>query len=358
MKSNKSKLQSNNKLSWIGVSAVYIGVIMGAGFASGRECWQFFGVFGKQGFYGTLYVTIAFFIISFMLTFISLKKNTNDLGELISPIDNSFIKRIIKIILAITYYSMIIAMTAAGGSLLNQQFGINKAVGGAIIGVAVLITILGDFERISMIFKYIEPVMITIALITIISIIFNKDISQSGNISGFEISKMTPNWIISSMLFVSFNSLGMITIASDAALNAKDKKNAFCGAGISSILLGLLTIILLFALQKDMTFSDSLDMPMLGFSMKINKILNILYAIVLCLGVYSTGSGTYYAFGKSIPESKLKKPILIFGILAGYVVGLTGFKKIVLYLYPIQGYLGIAILIFIFLNFCKEFKNN
>ena len=41
MKSNKSKLQSNNKLSWIGVSAVYIGVIMGAGFASGRECWQF-----------------------------------------------------------------------------------------------------------------------------------------------------------------------------------------------------------------------------------------------------------------------------------------------------------------------------
>ena len=40
------------KLNWIEITSLYIGIIMGAGFASGRECWQFFGVFGTKGYAG------------------------------------------------------------------------------------------------------------------------------------------------------------------------------------------------------------------------------------------------------------------------------------------------------------------
>lgn len=346
------------RLSWINVASIYIGVIMGAGFASGRECWQFFGVFGRKGLFGSIFVTISFLIISLMLTYVSLSKNTTNLGKVISPVDKIYIVRGIKGILAITYYSMLIAMTAAGGSILKQQFGINKIIGGAIIAIAILITVLGDFTRISKVFNYTEPILITIAIITIIAIILNNDITQSGMTSGFEISEMTPNWLVGSILFVSYNSLGMITISSDAAVNAKNKKHAFCGAAFASILLGAMTIVLLFSLQKDMAFSDSLDLPMLGYSMRINKTLNILYTIVLCFGVYSTGSGTYYAFSSNIPNGKYKKTALIIGAVIGYIIGLTGFKEIVSYLYPLQGYLGIIILTLVFLNFFIEIKKN
>lgn len=348
----------HKNLSWLGVSAIYIGVIMGAGFASGRECWQFFGVFGRYGFLGSISVTISFFLVSYMLTYVSLSKNTTNLGRVISPLDRIYIIRGIKGILAITYYSMLIAMTAAGGSILKQQFGVSKTVGGAAIAAAVLVTVLGDFSRISKVFKFIEPVMITIALITILSVIFNKDITQSGQTTGFDVSEMTPNWISGSILFVSYNSLGMITIASDAAINAKNKKHAFYGAAFASLLLGIMTIILLFSLQKDMAFSDSLDMPMLGYSMRINRGLNILYTVVLCCGVYSTGSGTYYAFSNNIPNGRYKKTALIIGAVIGYIFGLTGFKEIVSYLYPLQGYLGIIILILVFINFLIEVKKN
>ena len=346
------------RLSWLGVSAIYIGVIMGAGFASGRECWQFFGVFGRKGFLGSISVTISFLIVSFMLTYVSLSKNTTNLGKVISPVDNMFVIRGIRVILAITYYSMLIAMTAAGGSILKQQFGLSKVVGGAIIGAAILITVLGDFSRISKVFKFSEPIMISIAIITILTVILNDDISQSGMTEGFEISEMTPNWLFGSILFVSYNSLGMITISSDAAINAKNKKHAFYGAAFASILLGAMTIVLLYALQKDMAFSDSMDMPMLGYSMRINKVLNILYTIVLCFGVYSTGSGTYYAFSSNIPSKRYKTKVLVIGAIAGYAVGLTGFKEIVSYLYPLQGYFGIVILTLVFINFIMEIRNN
>ena len=42
----------NKRLSFFNIAALYIGTIMGAGFASGREAWQFFGVFGLQGYVG------------------------------------------------------------------------------------------------------------------------------------------------------------------------------------------------------------------------------------------------------------------------------------------------------------------
>ena len=169
--------KQNGKLSWIGVAAVYIGVIMGAGFASGRECWQFFGVFGKHGFYGAVSITFSFVLMSTMLTYISISKNTTNIGKVISPIDRIYVIRGIKALLAITY-SMIIAMTAAGGSILKQQFGISKEVGGALIAILILITVFGDFARVSKIFNLIEPVMITISIITILAVIFDGSIVQ------------------------------------------------------------------------------------------------------------------------------------------------------------------------------------
>ena len=47
----------DNKLNALNISVMYIGAIMGAGFASGRETWQFFGVFGKGGIAGANYLS-------------------------------------------------------------------------------------------------------------------------------------------------------------------------------------------------------------------------------------------------------------------------------------------------------------
>ena len=53
----------NEKLGILNIALVYVGTIMGAGFASGREIWQFFGVFGNKGYIGVGFVGILFIII-------------------------------------------------------------------------------------------------------------------------------------------------------------------------------------------------------------------------------------------------------------------------------------------------------
>lgn len=354
---NKRDSRIMKKLKFINIAALYIGVIMGAGFASGREAWQFFGVFGSKGYYGAYAVTICFVLIACMLSYIALSKNTADLGRLISPVENKFVVSTIGIIVAAIYYSMIIAMTAAGGSLLNQQFGINKIAGGVIIAVLVVATVLGDFERVSKVFKLLTPVLFVLGMITI-ALVIAADFPQSGATTGYKPGDMTPNWFISAIIFLAYNTIGMITMAGSSAVNAVDKKNAFGGAIVGAICLGALTIVLLKALLCDMAYSSVLDLPMLAFSGRISKVLNIVYAIVLYGAVYSTAASTYYGFSTKLPDNKYKKPIIIIGAGAGFLLGLTGFKTLVEYLYPTQGYIGIVFLILIVINFINEFRKN
>ena len=256
------------KLNCIEITSLYIGVIMGAGFASGRECWQFFGVFGQNGYYGAVFITICFVALACMLTYIAKSKNTSDLGRLVSPFENRYIDNVIGWTIGIIYYTLIIAMTAAGGSLLNQQFGISKVFGGLVIAVLCIITVLGDFERVSGVFRLLVPILFVIVVVTILLTI-HMDFGQSGAVSGYRPGRMSPNWPVSALVFMAYNSLGLITMAGSCSLNAKDTKNAYTGAVLGALCLGGLTILLLRALLTDMAFSSSLDLPMLGFSARI-----------------------------------------------------------------------------------------
>lgn len=345
----------SRKLNWIEITSLYIGVIMGAGFASGRECWQFFGVFGNKGYLGAAVSTVCFVILACMLTYIARSKGTSDLGRLISPFDNKLIDGIIGWVLAIIYYSMIIAMTAAGGSLLNQQFGISKLIGGAVIAVLCIVTVLGDFERVSKVFRLMVPVLFVVGIVTILLTI-HADFPQSGTTEGYRPGRMSPNWPVSALVFMAYNTLGMITMSGSSAVNAKDNRNAYTGAIAGTLCLGVLTLLLLRALLTDMAFSASLDLPMLGFSGRISPVLNIIYAVILYGAVYSTGASTYYGFSTRLSPGRTKQIIIVLGAVAGFLLGLTGFKKLVEFLYPAQGYIGIIFIVLIIINFVIQLR--
>ena len=50
----------------------------------------------------------------------------------------------------------------------------------------------------------------------------------------------------------------------------------------------------------------------------------------------------------------VSKPIIVCGAGAGFALGLTGFKRLVEFLYPAQGYIGLLFILFIIINFFRE----
>ncbi|HHW95343.1 MAG TPA: hypothetical protein GX736_05410 [Mogibacterium sp.] len=345
----------NRKLGVLGITSMYIGVILGAGFSSGRECWQFFGVFGTRGYPGVALMTIFFVLLALMLTYIADSKGTSDLGRVISPVEDRRVIDGIGYLMAAIYYTLIMSMSAAGGALLEQQFGIDSRIGGLIIVILTLVTVLGDFERLSAVFSKLVPVLFGVTMLVVLLTIFYPNIEQSGATEGYITSPMAPNWLIASIIFTAYNGIGMIPMAGACAVNAKDRKNAFGGAFLGSLLPSIMTLLLLVAILRDMAFSNELSLPMVGYATRISKPLSIVYTFILFGSIYATAASTFYAFGTKIPQKPAKKYILIAAAIVGFLIGQFGFKTLVKYLYPPQGYIGIVVIIMITVNFFKEF---
>ena len=342
------------KLSYIDIVLILIGVVMGAGFASGREVWQFFGVFGKTGYISIAVASVIYICVGLMLAYISISKNTCDYAELISPVDNKITKKLIETFVTLQYFMILVSMTAAGGSLLNQQFGVHIAIGGVVIAVLVAITVIGDFARISRVFTKIVPFLFLIVIITII-LVLRTDIQGSANLAGEYPSSLTPNPWIAGILFVAYNSIALVTVAGQNALSAKDKKNAMLGSGLGVFCLCILMVLLLVCLLKDMDFSYQMDLPLLAYASRISKPLSLLFAIVLYGAIYSAAASTLYGCTRAFARSTKLNYIIVAVSALAFLLGLTGFKTIVEYLYPILGYIATAVVILITINFFKIF---
>ena len=344
-------------LTFFNVAALYVGTLMGAGFASGREGWQFFGVFGTKGYMGLMISGALFMIIGMMVSYIARKKNTQDMGRIIDFTDSPKVSAAIGYLMAGILYTIIISMSAAGGSFLSQQFGLPQFIGGLLIVILVIITVLGDFERISKIFRLITPALFAVDVLLCI-IVMNMDIQQSGATSGFPVSGMAQTWWWASILFVCYNMLGMIPIVGEASVKAKSPGHGIVGAAAGGFMLFLLTLLLITALRSDMAFTNEMDLPMLAYAAKISPVANVAFGTVLFAAIYSAATSTYYGFSTKIKDGPKKKYILILGAFIGFLCGLTGFNTIVAYLYPAEGYIGIVILLSIVINFVKTWREN
>lgn len=355
MENKENKEKQGLVLTGFQVAFMFVGAIMGAGFASGRELWQFMGLFGLKGVFGTVFVALCFVVLGSMTAYIARIKNTNDFAVIITPVGHPRLQTAVSILMSVMLFSVLITMSAAGGALLYQNYGINRMVGGVIICFFVVVTVLGDFERVSQVFKYIMPILFAVAVITSFSIIGN-DFGDLGYHNEVQPAAMAPHWTLAAALYISYNLLAMIPMISSSSIHAKDERHAIIGSAFGGFLVGILALIIILALQKDMSFSDANDMPMLAYAQLISKPIGVLYSLILFVAIYSAATSNFYGFTTKIKAGARKKYIVIISACAAFALGLFGFKNIVAYMFSAEGYLGFLIILLLIVNFFTVYK--
>ena len=335
-------MQQKTNLNLLNVALMFVGAIMGAGFASGREIWQFFGVFGKQGRIGILLIAVLFVVLGMMTAYLARILGTNDMGRIIAPGGNPKIENLVSWFMAIMLFTVLINMTAAGGALLHQNFGISRLVG-------------GEFERISRVFRYIMPVLFAaVILISVLAVTANLGTSATGET--VKPSPIAGNWILAACLYIYYNILAMIPIVATSSVNAKSEKSAMLGSGLGGIFLGVLAFTIVLALQKDMQFAQAMDMPMLAYAGRISKGAGIIYSVLLFAAIYASATSNFYGFTTKLRTDEKKSRKVILSACLAFLLGLVGFKNVVAYMFPIEGYLGFAIIAMLLLNFVQVYR--
>lgn len=343
-------MNDQHKLGIFSVALMYVGAIMGAGFASGREIWQYFGLFGLKGFIGVGVVGVLLMVIGVMTSRIARTLQTNDMGKVIVPGDHPGLIEFIGYFMAVILFTVLVAMSAACGALFHQQFGLSRILGGAIVIALVILTVIGGFERVAKVFRCIMPLLLCVVLSLSLLVIFT-DLPKSPIQAKLAPSPFAPNWILAAMIYVSYNILAVIPIVATASVNAKNDRSAVMGTVLGALFLGILAFLLTMAMYKDMGFSQAMDMPMLAYSARISKGVNLLYTSVLLFAIYSAATSNYYGFTTKIKPSSTRQLKIILIACLGFIFGLIGFTNVVAFVLPVEGIMGFVIIILITMNY-------
>lgn len=335
------------------IAGAYIGLLVGAGFASGQEVMQFFTSFGWVSIIGTGVATVLFAFLGMQIMQIGSRLQTTSHKDVIYQICGKYIGTVIDILVTFFLFGVASVMIAGSGSIFQQQFGIPPIMGALILTLLVIVTLCLNVKKVISLISMITPLLLAlIFVITIYSIITNHTELEALDHVASNQPSAAPNWLIGSMLYVSYNIAAGISMLAIVGGTVKNKKLASLGGLLGGLGLGLLLFLINLGLFINGEAIDGAELPTLLLSTNLSPVLGFLMAVALLGMIYNTAVGMLYAFTARFiqPETPhFKRSVVVVSVLS-FCASFVGFTKLVGSVYPITGYLGFMLIVAIFIT--------
>lgn len=335
------------------IASAFIGLIVGAGFASGQEILQYFTSFGTLGIIAAFVATVLFAYVGMMMMWLGYQFKATGHNDVIHQItgDNPFgkgIAWIVDVILIITVFGFGVVMLAGGGSSLEQQFGIPPFVGTLLMAVLVLLAGMLKIDGVVKVIGNITPLLIIFILLVAVYCVFTMkgSFSDMDHIARGHQSALS-NWFLASVNYVSLNVGLGASMTFVMGGNEKDGKVAAIGGLVGGFVLGLMIMLSHLAIFSKISVVGDLPLPMLGIVNELSPILGFIMAIVVYLMIFNTCLGMFYAFATRFTTAGTTSFKLVYAavIFVGFIISFVGFTDLMSTLYPIIGYMGLLLMI-------------
>ena len=333
----------------IAISMAFIGVVVGAGFASGQEAMQYFVAFGEWGLIGIALAAGLMMITGISILQLGSYFQASEHTAVYEKVSGPITSRILDWSTLATLFSIGFVMFAGGGSNITQQFpSVPVWVGGTVMLVLVLLVGLLDVDRVTTVIGTITPfIVIFIVLATGYTILtVDVDFSQMHEWTTSNVDTTLPNWWISALNYTGLNVMCAVSMSIVIGGNFLDNRAVGWGGLIGGILYLVLLALLVFSLFFIAPTVNGQDMPVLELINTIHPALGYVMTFVIYGMVFNTAVGMFYALGKRLTRSKpqLFYPVYCVTCLIGFVLSFVGFQQLVSNVYPILGYLGLLMI--------------
>lgn len=336
--------------SWRELASVYIGTVIGAGFASGQEIIQFFGVFGYKGIFGIILASILFSLVGVTVLLRVYRNKITCYSEYITPLFGPGISKIMELIIISFLFIGFCIMLAGSGALFKEQFDVSDNIGVFFMAFLCFITLAYRVKGISFVNKLAVPFLI-IGIILVGSIVIAKEGFVLSNFHGVSVTK-TGNWITSSILYVSYNSISAIVMLTSLLPIIANKKQAIKGGILGGLGLGIMAIFILLSTLILYTDVYSIEIPMAKVAQRLGSWCGYMYSVVLWLAMFTTAIASGFGCVNRVSSSFKGNQLFISGAFCIIAIPFAkvGFSSLVSKLYPLFGYLGLFMLINIIAN--------
>ncbi|PXY04967.1 YkvI family membrane protein [Corynebacterium striatum] len=333
----------------LSISLSFVGLLVGAGFATGQEVVQYFTSFGLSGVWGIIVAGIVMTLAGTVFLQLGSYFHASEHNQVFREVTHPFISRVLDVAVILTLFAVGFVMLAGAGSNMEQQFGWPAWVGSLLMLVMVIAVGMMDVSKVSQVIGLLTPTIIIAVIGVGIYTALNMLADPSAAIAASaEIESPISNWLVSAL---NYNGLALILAVSMSLVIGGDNispREAGWGGVVGGALYSVLMGVAGFALLMNSEMLGDSDIPMLTLVDSIHPVLGVIMAVIIYLMIFNTAIGMFYALGKRLSSGHEARYRIIFivGCVAGFAVSFAGFKTLMQYVYPVLGYMGI-VLVFI-----------
>ncbi len=318
------------------VAMAYAGTVVGAGFASGQEIWQFFTRFGQWGAWGILLAGAGFIAVGWLALEVG-RHGVRDFGALMEGVLPRWAAQVAEGLAAAFLVIGLIVVVSGGGAAL-AYFGVPLWLGKIMTLVCVLMVAMRGGSGVITANYVVVPVLIALMLVT--TLLFRGN-SQSVP------RAMSGPWFLSAMLYLSYNLFTAVMVLLGLGSRLQSSRESFHAALIAGVLLISLALL---AHGVLLGISEIHDLPMLSAAQSIHGTFGAIYASGLWMALVTTGVGGAYGMQRRFG------PSILYWLLLTVFLARWGFKSLVGSLYPVMG--ALAVLLWVPLFFISRGEND
>ncbi len=319
----------------LSLAFVYIGLVIGAGFASGREIMEYFNFPSQTDHSGIVLATFLLILLCYMILQRANRAGIKTYEEYLFLVAGKLAGPV-KVFMLFYLFCGFFTMLAGSGALLSQNYMLPPIAGVLLLAGICFLVLTLDLKGIVAVNVVLVPCMIFgILYLCITAAIF-------GTTTTFSLGQMTGGVLTSAICYVSYNTISAATVLVPLQ-KGMGTKEIRIGAVVGGFVLGFLVLVI-WAGQN--LFFDALwdsEIPMLKLAAMVGRTQKQMYALVLFMAILTTAVSQGFGILSSFGVKKTKERCFLSGILCLLAIpfALLGFSNLVAHLYAFFGMVGL-----------------
>ncbi|WP_028399990.1 YkvI family membrane protein [Ectobacillus panaciterrae] len=324
------------------VAATYIGTVVGAGFATGREIVEFFTVHGTYGTIGIFASGLLFVWLGTKMMLLAARIQAYSAQEFNKYLFGDFFGNIINVILLLVLLGVTSVMLSGAGAVFEEQLRLPRQFGILLTIIACILILTRGLQGVFEVNSLVVPIMM-IFIVGMYSTTLFK--TWPLVLDSIPTESWNTRWITSPITYVAMNLAMAQSVLVPLSYEVKDEKVIKWGG----ILGGLGLFLILICSQLAILTVDQFyqyNIPMAEVVRRFNSTFHFFFILVIFGEVFTTLIGNVYGMNKQLQSmTGWRHNGFIYGILlVGYCVSYVGYGQLLHMLYPLIGWISLVLL--------------
>ncbi|WP_415425343.1 hypothetical protein [Staphylococcus borealis] len=329
------------------VAFAFVGVVVGAGFATGQEIFQFFTSHGSYSIAGIIVTGLIITLAGVFVLNTGFTIQSHNHSESIQYYLHPMIARIFDIILTLFLFSLAMIMTAGGASTIHESFGLPYWLSSLLLVLFILMTLFLKFERLITVLGMVTPFLVIVVSIIAIYYFITGDVNFSAANRFNEQHGLSLGWWFDGLNYASLQIAAAFSFLSVMGGRMQHRQSALWGGILGGIIITLLLLMINLGLVTEFEHIQSVALPTLLLANHISPLLGTMMSIIMILVIYNTIVGLMYAFASRFTEPFTKGyfVLIIAMAIVTFICTFIGFISLIGKVFPIMGLFGFILLI-------------